>query len=326
MKTTILSLFLLITLLCRPAFCGEIHDAAANGDLEKVKALLKDNPDLVSSKDNTSWQPMHWAAYNGHKDMVELLLANKADINAKDKNGMSALGLAAGKGHMDVANLLIVDKAEYTIHDVAALGDLERTRALLKDHPELANSTDGDGHTPLGLAANKDVAELLLANKADPNYRDGFFQQTPLFNAAADGRRDVVELLLAKGANANDRGNFGITVLHLAAINGHKDVVKLLIANKADYNIYDASAIGDLETVKKLLQADPSLALSADTQRQTALHWAAWRDCKDVAEFLLDHKADVNAKNLNGYTPLHLAVSGNHKDVAELLRQHGGQE
>ena len=34
------------------AFCGEIHDAAKAGDLEKVKALLKDNPDLVFSKDN----------------------------------------------------------------------------------------------------------------------------------------------------------------------------------------------------------------------------------------------------------------------------------
>jgi cytohesin len=91
------------------------------------------------------------------------------------------------------------------------------------------------------LAANKDVAELLLANRADLNHRDGFFQQTPLFSAAANGRKDVVELLLAKGANANDKGNFGSTVLHLAAINGHKDVAKLLIANNADYNIYDAS-------------------------------------------------------------------------------------
>ena len=34
------------------AFCGEIHDAAKNGDLEKVKALIKANPDLVFSKDS----------------------------------------------------------------------------------------------------------------------------------------------------------------------------------------------------------------------------------------------------------------------------------
>ena len=35
-----LSLLLVATLFCRPAFCGEIHDAAGEGDLEKVKALL----------------------------------------------------------------------------------------------------------------------------------------------------------------------------------------------------------------------------------------------------------------------------------------------
>ena len=41
------------------AFCGEIHEAAKGGDLEKVKALLKANPDLVSSKDQAGATPLH---------------------------------------------------------------------------------------------------------------------------------------------------------------------------------------------------------------------------------------------------------------------------
>ena len=40
------------------ALCGEIHDAAQSGDLEKVKALLKANPDLVFSKDTNGWPPL----------------------------------------------------------------------------------------------------------------------------------------------------------------------------------------------------------------------------------------------------------------------------
>lgn len=45
-----------------PVFCGEIHDAAVRGDLPKVKTLLKDHPELVSSKDNNGVTPMHRAA------------------------------------------------------------------------------------------------------------------------------------------------------------------------------------------------------------------------------------------------------------------------
>ncbi len=58
-----LAVVMLVALaLCRPAFSGPIHDAARNGDLEKVRALLKDNPDLVFSKDDNGKTPLHMAA------------------------------------------------------------------------------------------------------------------------------------------------------------------------------------------------------------------------------------------------------------------------
>src|SRR5580700_6635512 len=65
------------------AFGGEIHDASALGDLGKVKALLQDNPALVFNTDNTGSTPLHLAAFKGHKDVAELLLANKAEVNAR---------------------------------------------------------------------------------------------------------------------------------------------------------------------------------------------------------------------------------------------------
>ena len=45
--------------------------------------------------------------------MVELLLANKADINAKDKGGTTPLRVAAFAGHKDVVALLLANKADY---------------------------------------------------------------------------------------------------------------------------------------------------------------------------------------------------------------------
>ena len=81
------------------AFCGEINVAAQNGDLKKVKSLLKANPDLVFTKDTSGHTPLHEAAYNGHNQVVELLLASKADINAKDGRGYTALYLAVMNNH-----------------------------------------------------------------------------------------------------------------------------------------------------------------------------------------------------------------------------------
>ena len=50
---------LLILVWSIPVFCGEIHDAAKAGDLAKVKALLKENPELVSGRDYMGYTPLH---------------------------------------------------------------------------------------------------------------------------------------------------------------------------------------------------------------------------------------------------------------------------
>ena len=56
----------------------KLHDAARAGDLSEVKALLKDRPDLVFSKEMVGGTPLHCAAQNGHKDVAELLLKTRS--------------------------------------------------------------------------------------------------------------------------------------------------------------------------------------------------------------------------------------------------------
>ena len=80
-------------------------------------------------------------------------------------------------------------------------GDLDTVAALLKDHPELLESKDKNGYTPLHEAIGHnqlDIAELLLANGADVNARDGSMH-TPLILAMWVYNHDkMVRLLLGK--------------------------------------------------------------------------------------------------------------------------------
>ena len=119
-----------------PAFCGEIHDAVRDGDLAKVQALLKGNPDLVSSIDQWGETPLHWAADRGHKDVAELLLASKAEVNAKDSYSETPLHWAADFGHKDVAELLLANKAEVNAQD--KLGFTPLHYAVLRGHNDVA--------------------------------------------------------------------------------------------------------------------------------------------------------------------------------------------
>ena len=94
------------------AFIDEIHYAAGHCDLEKVTPLLKDNPELISRRDAFGYTPLHDAALEGHKDMVELLLAKGADVNAKDKDGNTPLHEAAYTNDRGFVELLLAEGAE----------------------------------------------------------------------------------------------------------------------------------------------------------------------------------------------------------------------
>ena len=69
--------------------CGESQDiweAADQGNIEAVKQHL-DAGANVNAKDEVGWTLLHTAAFYGHKEIAELLIAKGADVNAKDVDG-----------------------------------------------------------------------------------------------------------------------------------------------------------------------------------------------------------------------------------------------
>jgi ankyrin repeat protein len=77
--------------------------AAWNGHLEIVKLLLEHGAD-VNAKMEGLGTALHLAASNGHLEIVKLLLENGADVNAKTEGGYgeTAVEIANRKGHMKV--------------------------------------------------------------------------------------------------------------------------------------------------------------------------------------------------------------------------------
>ena len=100
-----------------------------------------------------------------------------------------------------------------------------------------ANDADMNGHTPLleaVMCRDAEVAQVLLDYGAEPNVADseGF---TPLYRAAGPGgNRQLVKLLLERGALVDGASEYGWTPLRTAANLGRRDVVKVLLDNGAD--------------------------------------------------------------------------------------------
>lgn len=159
-----------------PCIGGEIHDAVAAGNMKKVKSLLKRTPSLISSKGSDGMTALHVAVEYNRADIVEFLLASKADVNAQDDGGGAALSTAANKGFKDIANLLLANGAN-------------------------ADAKDNVGRTALHMAALRgfeDIVDTLLARGANVNALDanGF---TPLRYAVVGGKGEVGEVLRQHG-------------------------------------------------------------------------------------------------------------------------------
>jgi ankyrin repeat protein len=177
------------------------------GDVAKVRALIKKNPSLV---------------------------------RVTDQNGVSALLQAVYHGRKEVADLLLASGIELNIFEASATGRMGRVRALLKTDPGLANTFAPDGFTPLGLAAffgHRETVEALLQGGAKVNVSSrNALKAVPLRSAAVAGHLEIARLLIAGGAEVDARGEGGYTPLHEVAGVGRIEFAKLLLEHGADIN------------------------------------------------------------------------------------------
>jgi len=219
------------------------------------------------------------------------------------------------------------------IHDAVRAGNVQKVLEILDADPAQVNASDETrgtvGKTPLYIAierGGKPMAELLIARGADVNAKGQWFE-TCLHRAAGVGARDIAELLVAKGANLNSKDDRGRTPLEVAVKDERRDFALWLIDRGASVDIFSAIRLGLPDKAKTALDADPALLSATDTKGRprTPLHWAAYYGSAEIARLLLDRGADVNGDKRHMLTPIELAAARGHKDVAELLIAHGAE-
>jgi len=179
------------------------------------------------------------AVKTGKLELVRSLLdESPRSAAAKDENGVSALMNAFYYRQVEVADLLAAAQTELDIFEATAAGKRGRVEEILAGDPGASSRFSPDGFTALHLAAffnREPIAELLIGQGADVRaVAKNAMRVTPLHSAAACHSREIVRLLLSKGAWADAEQQGGWTALHEAARTGDLEMARDLLEHGAD--------------------------------------------------------------------------------------------
>lgn len=338
--------FIGLTVFCViGAYCSvtDIHQAAKEGDLAKLKTLIGENPALANAKNENQETPLHSAVSGGHLDIVDFLIAAEADVNAVDSQKRTPLHLACYDGHREIVEKLISNGANLEarfsngttpLFWTVPGGHTEVFQLLVNGGAKIDVQTD-EGANLLHTAAvygQKDMAKILIEKGADVN-RTSDDGTAPINYAAARGHKEVLELLIDAGADVNAADDRGYTPLSISVLLGQKEIIGVLLARGADPEkrnengmtpLHDAATEGRTEPAE-LLIANGAAVNAKDAKGHSPLHLAANHGHKDVAKLLVTRGADINSQDENGDTALHGAAWKGDIEIVELLIKNEAQ-
>ncbi|WP_165941938.1 ankyrin repeat domain-containing protein [Cardinium endosymbiont of Culicoides punctatus] len=268
---------------------------------ENENTLLHDTTDQ-NNNENEHSLPLHDAAIEGNLKKVKALLANNENINIQNELGQTLLHLAIQYGHCDIAKVLITnygancgkqDNDKNTpLHYVFINNDkkddgeiAELVKVLLDAQPNIINIQNHLGTTALHLAAEYGLLEVakilknyhaLLENTDHAGNTPCHYAFYAYYENKNDKNKEIIDLLLDNN-NSNVKNKAGITLLHLAAAFGLLEITKRLIEYRVDRH-------------------------AIDNDHNTALDYAIDSGNQDIINLLSEKEADLNIKNQDVYT------------------------
>lgn len=293
------------------ALAEDIHEAAKTGDLQKLKKILQTDPTLVNNTDRDKMTPLHYAIDEGKLEAASFLIANGADIDAVNYKKETALHIAAYDGNAEAAKLLLkhgADPAKREMRDRIPLflacnwgNDLETVRILID--------------------AGSDVN--------DKNSRGELVLVSTLYY----GKKEIIDLLIDRGATLPDDEETLRRVLYITASNGmerpfHMARVKIKKQGKEWWPgiPMHACARGGSVNIAKALIAKGVDFKGKNVYGVEPIHVAAENGRMEFIEFLLSKGADINSPSLAGKTALHYAQENGYDKLAAWLIRKGASQ
>lgn len=167
----IIYLFFLLWLFGCSNTPNDVFDVARYGKVSNMQVLIKDNLEIINTKNKSGYTPLILSVYRGNDTMVPFLLKNGAHINESSGLG-TALMAASYKNNTEIAKILIDNGAD-------------------------VNLSDSKGTTALHYACfhqNIELVKLLMAKHANPNKKDKN-HKTPLDFAIDNNNIEIIKLL-----------------------------------------------------------------------------------------------------------------------------------
>lgn len=314
-------------------------DIALDRRNKKILKFLVKNGVHIPNKGKKGGHMLHKAAAMGLTDLTAKLTAKGVSPDSTGPLGETMLHSAASGGLMDIIKEQIKKgvalesrdlHGDTPIHYAAMGGNIEALRFFLDKgiHRDIINF---HGSTPLSHAVENghlELVKLLLEKGANPALKDQWHHQALHRAVHGQGNKEIIALLLSRGADVNAVNTTGETPLFQAR---NKETAALLLEKGAKikrFNVFGQTPLhwfartGRREITQLLIDRVKTADLR-DEFKRTPLHYASAGRGTGMVSFLLDKGADINARDDDGKSPLQWALNAGKKNIAKLLKSRG---